>query len=576
MKTNVIQTTCANCQSKVKSNQKFIQCIICQNTYHKKCSNLPNRQFYDIKLQNLYFCPECITSAIPFSSANNVELSFLNKGFHTCSFSDDVTINNNDSSFIDTCNNTNTDDDECHSNPVNSKYYNYDEFLQLNYQDQFIIFHTNIASINKHSEDLHNFLSLLNTKPDIIEISEHKLGKNSDLKKDLLGYNFVYNITESTHGGTGFLISNNINYHERKDLIISSSGSLESTFIEVNHTDKYRTVLGCIYKHPHMPISEFTEEYLPPLLEKISKEKKTYFLMGDFNIDLLRLNRNNAINSFYQTMCSYYFSPYILQPTRITGTSKTLIDNIFINSLNLDSISGNLTVQLSDHLFQFVILNNFLNKQQKQNCSPCYTRNFRHFHPEEFKEELSCVNWDEIISKTSGDINNTFAAFFNTLDTLLNEHALVRKLTKREISLREKPWINSEIKSIMHKRDKALWKLSKNKISAHKNDLFNEYKKLRNMTVHKIEKARLSYHSNYFKKHSNSIKNIWKGINSIISVKKSNKFTPNSVVVNGEITSSPNDIATAFNDFFTNIDPNLAKKYPFQNPTSGTFSKINN
>ena len=39
--------------------------------------------------------------------------------------------------------------------------------------------------------------------------------------------------------------------------------------------------------------------------------------------------------------------------------SKTLIDNIFINSIDYTSTSGNLTIQLADHLFQFVILEGF-------------------------------------------------------------------------------------------------------------------------------------------------------------------------------------------------------------------------
>ena len=69
-------------------------------------------------------------------------------------------------------------------------------------------------------------------------------------------------------------------------------------------------------------------------------------------------------------MTSYFVSPYILQPTR--PTSKTLIDNIFINSLEYKSISGNLTILLSDHLFQFVILEGFF-KETPINESNIYS-----------------------------------------------------------------------------------------------------------------------------------------------------------------------------------------------------------
>ena len=54
---------------------------------------------------------------------------------------------------------------------------------------------------------------------------------------------------------------------------------------------------------------------------------------------------------------SNLFVPYIIHPTGITTKTKTLIDNIFSNSTNYkDGISGNLTISLSDHLAQFLII----------------------------------------------------------------------------------------------------------------------------------------------------------------------------------------------------------------------------
>ena len=73
-------------------------------------------------------------------------------------------------------------------------------------------------------------------------------------------------------------------------------------------------------------------------------------LMGDFNIDLLKTSTLSDVNQFVNTLSSIYFAPYILQPTR--PSSKTLIDNIFLNAIDFPAYSGNLTIQLSDHLFQ--------------------------------------------------------------------------------------------------------------------------------------------------------------------------------------------------------------------------------
>ena len=54
------------------------------------------------------------------------------------------------------------------------------------------------------------------------------------------------------------------------------------------------------------------------------------------------------------------FLPLILQPTSVTEKSKTLINNIFFNSFEFTTISGNITHSISDHLIQFVIPEDFI------------------------------------------------------------------------------------------------------------------------------------------------------------------------------------------------------------------------
>ena len=98
----------------------------------------------------------------------------------------------------------------------------------------FSVLHLNIASLPKHFEDLQNYISLLKQSFDIIAITEHKISLNSNEKSfNLPGYNFCFNFTESTHGGTGFFISEKLNYKVRNDLNMCQPGNLESTFIEL-------------------------------------------------------------------------------------------------------------------------------------------------------------------------------------------------------------------------------------------------------------------------------------------------------------------------------------------------------
>ena len=80
------------------------------------------------------------------------------------------------------------------------------------------------------------------------------------------------------------------------------SKEIESTFIELFNNNNSNTVIGCIYKHPKIPVTEFTEDYLVPLLKKLGKENKETILMRDFNINILNCNSDRDTSSFIDTI----------------------------------------------------------------------------------------------------------------------------------------------------------------------------------------------------------------------------------------------------------------------------------
>ena len=105
---------------------------------------------------------------------------------------------------------------------------------------------------------------------------------------NLPNYSIEYTPTESHAGGTLLYISNNIAYKPRKDLNIYKTHELESTFIEIINPKKSNIILGAVYRHPTMDLIEFNDNYANKLLDSITRENKTTFLLGDFNIDLLK------------------------------------------------------------------------------------------------------------------------------------------------------------------------------------------------------------------------------------------------------------------------------------------------
>ena len=77
------------------------------------------------------------------------------------------------------------------------------------------------------------------------------------------------------------------------------------------------------------------------------------FLMGDYNIDLLRKGNCSIPQDFVALMFSYGYMPLILRPTRVPGRSATLIDNIWINNETLLVNSGIIKCDISDHFPEF-------------------------------------------------------------------------------------------------------------------------------------------------------------------------------------------------------------------------------
>ena len=120
----------------------------------------------------------------------------------------------------------------------------------------------------------------------------------------------------------------------------------ETLFVEIHKPNK-NLLIGVCYRPPGQPLHEFTGK-LYDSLNLIDKEKKDCIILGDFNTDLRKVDSCNLVSEFLETFVSYLFEPLINSPTRFTETSKSLIDNIFVNS-TCGRLSGAIVCDISDH-----------------------------------------------------------------------------------------------------------------------------------------------------------------------------------------------------------------------------------
>jgi exonuclease III len=454
--------------------------------------------------------------------------------------------------------------DEFVTSTVNSKYYNVSNFnkIKVDKKSSFSLIHVNIASLNKHFDDLHELLSRLKIDFDVIGISEHKIGKDSRPSNNisLLGYDeFIFEPTGTTHGGAGFYIKNGLDYIVRHDLKLNTPSFFEAMFVEIILPDRKNLIVGCIYRHPSESIREFSAENFEPILNKINKEKKECALMGDFNVDLISSTGNNAASEFFNTMSSYFYTPFILQPTRLR--SKTLIDNIFMNSLEYTATSGNILRELSDHLVQFLILEGF-SKERSLPDTNIFKRDMTNFCDREFEDAvINGLNWEEICMLRFNDSNVAFSSFYNNVNFHLDEMSPYKKVTLKEYRLMLKPWITTDILNKCKERDKLLKEILKEDDATKLTELREKYKKMRNEITNEKRASKRNFHTTQFEKNKSKSSKVWQDIRKLVNV-KSVKTSSIKLMRDENIISDQTENANTFNTHFSKLGEKVQKKIP--------------
>jgi hypothetical protein len=108
-------------------------------------------------------------------------------------------------------------------------------------------------------------------------------------------------------------------------------------------------IIGCVYRPPNSDVHDFNHE-LENLLQVVNKNKDHLCLLaGDFNLDLLNSNSHQPTQDFLNILSSCAMFPSIYNPTRVTDTCATLLDNIFTNCIKLDFKSAIILSDISDH-----------------------------------------------------------------------------------------------------------------------------------------------------------------------------------------------------------------------------------
>ena len=215
--------------------------------------------------------------------------------------------------------------------------------------------------------------------------------------------------------------------------------------------------------------------------------------------------------SFLNTLGSFSFQPHILQPTRITDHSQTLIAKIFFNSLEHLTLSGNIVSDLTDHLPNFLIIFTPLPNSVKIDKRDYST----------LIQDIQSVDWEGVLH-ANPDPNVMLDSFYSRISDIITVHIPLIQLSKRELRMKSKPWITDALRVSINIKNK----LFKKYISTKSAYYHTKFKLYRNKINHLLKVSKNNYYDNYFHVCMSDSKKVWKGIRQLVNLKSRSGSTP--------------------------------------------------
>ena len=419
--------------------------------------------------------------------------------------------------------------------------------------NNLVLLSINLQSINAKFSELNELITLLSLKksePDIICVQE-LWQFPSDADFSLSGYHkLVYKLRRNhvQGGGVGIYIKSNLNFNVNVKSSIFVDRVFESILVDISIKSKIITV-GSIYRpsvnHPTLNSNQQFEQFLDlfnNLLSDLSNSKNDIYLLGDYNIDLLKINTCSKAKQYVDTFFSYGFLQTITKPTRCTNSAATLIDHCITNVLSPVHISNIITCKLSDH-FPF-IYTSFCPKPKRQD-SVVSTRDYSSENILRFREMLSKINWNFVTdSNCPQESYNLFSDFFNNMFDLY--FPVISKKFNKNFAKIEK-WCTNGI--LISRRNKLKLANLASNFPSHENT--SKFKCYRNLYNKIIKHAKKLYYENELAKNQSDLKKTWQLICQAIKRKPKDKSSSlSSLRINDADVNDPCIIANCLNDFF--------------------------
>ena len=379
---------------------------------------------------------------------------------------------------------------------------------------------------------------VLQKQYDVLTISETWFNSTiTNISVEIKGYQiFRLDRLGKTGAGVCAYVRHGLKSRVLKDLSGIGESGLHQLWLQIQNK-KLRSVLLCIvYRPPDIGLSCLEDELMPAYLKALS-QNKDIVLTGDANCDLLSENpKGVALRSFCASINAHQL---IDKPTRVTVTSRSLLDVIMVSNKAIARESGVLELTISDHYLVYVVLDMKVPKP-----SPTYitTRSFKNYTADQFSSDIAHVPWGTV--ELMDSVDDRVDAFNTLFLTCLNNHAPIKTL---RIKRKPNPAITVEIKERIKARNVLHTRARKS--GSHRD--WKAFTDLRREIKQSIRQAEQEYFMQQVITNKANTGSLWKTIRQAL---------PNKSSQRPQYTRDTDVLANEFNRFFISVGQEAAKK----------------
>jgi len=297
----------------------------------------------------------------------------------------------------------------------------------------------NTRSVLPKVDDLLLLLSQIPVK--IIALTETWLSPDTESQLNIPGYRVICKSRKAEMGGgIALIIREDIVYKLFSESNLPIHDSYERLFVTLPQEKGPDLLVGAIYRPPGLSLIDFNDNFAQ-LMSALDGNRRNIILLGDYNIDMLKINTHRPTMDFLNSLFSYFITPIINCPTRVTEDTMTLIDNVLTNMYDMVHEPTVLLSDISDHFPILLWLD--IKGVSPEIGLPRKSISINEANVSAFCNSLKEMDWEG--SRQAVDNNDTTLAydlFINDYTTLYNKAFMVSNSRKTSNTPR-KPWMTT-------------------------------------------------------------------------------------------------------------------------------------